>query len=223
VAHQPHLRAILDAAASRGPAGFGVGSPASGIELLDTAVGALRVAAPERLGVLLQAGAAEVQLPDPGRCYYTIADRSIADDHGWSQPLDAAVRRRLPGELGRRRVHRRLRTRAPRLVDVHLGRAVHVGRARAELQTRMDEAGRALTKGVARSNDDTADRLGRALDGTAACDRDGAAVPGARTAVTGAASGTAADDDCREALSRRQSLLEDLSAQLDDMVRGVHA
>lgn len=177
-------------------------------ELLEAAVGVVRDAAADQLGVRLHAEAAEVALPDPGRYYY-----SFADDIGWSQPVDAAVRRHLPGELGRRRVRQRLRTRAAHLTDVHLGRA------RADFQTRLDDAGRALTRAVARSYDDLAGRLGRALDGPAA----EVAASALGVVLDGAGRGEDGGDGAATNLVRRQEMLQDLSEELDEMVRGVHA
>ena len=177
-------------------------------ELLEAAVGVVRDAAADHLGVQLHAEAAEVALPDPGRYYY-----SFADDIGWSQPVDAAVRRRLPGDLGRRRVRQRLRTRAAHLTDVHLGRA------RADFQARLDDAGRELARAVARSYDDMAGRLGRALDGSAA----EIAAPPAGAVLDGAGRGGDGVDAAASSLVRRRELLQDLSEELDDMVRGMHA
>jgi hypothetical protein len=184
-------------------------------ELLEAAVGVVRDAAAAHLGVRLHAEAAEVALPDPGRYYY-----SFADDIGWSQPVDAAVRRHLPGDLGRRRVRQRLRTRAAHLADVHLGRA------RADFQARLDEAGRALTRAVARSYDDMAGRLGHALDGPpaeAGAPAPGVVFDGAGQGRDGAGQGRDGGDTPATMLVRRQELLQDLSEELDDMVRGVDA
>ena len=154
-------------------------------ELLDAAVAGIRQAAQDHLGVRLRAGATPVELPDPGRYYY-----SFEAEIGWGAPLDAAVRRWLPGELGRRRARAWLDGQAVRLVDLHLGRA------RADFQSRLAAAGRALTCAVRASYADTQRRLTSALDAPA---RPGSTPEQART------------------IQNEQRALAQLAEQLDEL------
>jgi len=71
--------------------------------------------------------------------------------------LAGAVRRRLPGEFGRRTAREHLRREAPGLVDRQ------VGRARGDLQYRLAEATRALARVVAQRYADGTERIRSAL------------------------------------------------------------
>jgi GTP-binding protein EngB required for normal cell division len=112
----------------------------------------LRASAAELLGL-------ELAVPEPGgrlaedrRFFYTTADES-----GQTELLAGAIRRSLPGELGRRRAREHLLREAPDLV------ARQIGRARGDLQYRLSEASRALALSVERRYADATGRLRAAL------------------------------------------------------------
>ena len=71
------------------------------------------------------------------------------------------MRRRLPGEFGRRTAREHLRREAPGLVDSQ------VGRARGDLQYRLAEATRALARVVGQRYADGTDRIRSALQAAA--------------------------------------------------------
>jgi len=106
-------------------------------EHLDAAVSELREIARETLGAHLHGSAATVSLPDsPGFRYM------FGPETSWNEPVISAVRRHLPGALGRRRMIAHLHADAERLV------AKHIGRSRSDLQRRLEEAMRTLTTSV---------------------------------------------------------------------------
>jgi GTP-binding protein EngB required for normal cell division len=112
----------------------------------------LRASAAELLGL-------ELAVPEPGgrlaedrRFFYATADES-----GQTELLAGAIRRSLPGELGRRRAREHLLREAPDLV------ARQIGRARGDLQYRLSEASRALALSVERRYADATGRLRAAL------------------------------------------------------------
>ena len=85
---------------------------------LTAALGELRDSAAELLGL-------ELLVPEPGgrlaedrRFFYT-----TADEPGQTELLAGAIRRKLPGELGRRRAREHLLREAPDLVASQIGRA----------------------------------------------------------------------------------------------------
>jgi hypothetical protein len=101
----------------------------------------------------------DLAVPDPGsrlapdpRFFYTTASGS-----GQTELLTGAIRRGLPGELGRRRVREHLRREAPGLVDSQ------IGRARGDLQYRLSEAARTLARAVRGRYADATDRMRAAL------------------------------------------------------------
>ena len=101
----------------------------------------------------------ELAVPEPGgrlaenhRFFYTTADEA-----GQTELLAGAIRRKLPGELGRRRAREHLLREAPDLV------ASQIGRARGDLQYRLSEASRALARSVERRYADATTRLRAAL------------------------------------------------------------
>jgi len=102
---------------------------------LRNALGVLRESAAELLGL-------DLAIPEPGgrlatsrRFFYTTAEES-----GQTELLAGAIRRALPGELGRHRAREHLHREAPVLV------AAQIGRARADLQYRLAEGGRAMAR-----------------------------------------------------------------------------
>ncbi len=112
----------------------------------------LRDSAAELLGV-------DLAVPEPGgrlaenrRFFY-----ATATDVGQTDLLAGAVRRRLPGEFGRRTAREHLRRDAAQLVDSQ------VGRARGDLQYRLSEATRALARVVEQRYADGTDRIRAAL------------------------------------------------------------
>jgi hypothetical protein len=112
----------------------------------------LRESAAELLGL-------DLAVPEPGerlatdrRFFYT-----TAEDPGQTELLAGAVRRRLPGELGRRAVREHLRREAPELMERQ------IGRARGDLQYRLAEATRALVQVVERRYADGTERMRAAL------------------------------------------------------------
>ena len=119
---------------------------------LTAALSELRDSASELLGL-------DLAVPEPGgrlaqdrRFFYTTADES-----GQTELLAGAIRRKLPGELGRRRAREHLLHEAQDLV------ARQIGRARGDLQYRLSEASRALASSVERRYADATGRLRAAL------------------------------------------------------------
>jgi len=119
---------------------------------LNSELDAVRGAAAELLGL-------DLAVPGPGRrlaadvrFFYT-----LREDVGQSELLAGAVRRRLPGEFGRRRARDYLRREARNLAGSQ------VGRARADLQYRLAEATRQLTRAMHRRYAEGTGRLQAAL------------------------------------------------------------
>jgi GTP-binding protein EngB required for normal cell division len=119
---------------------------------LNKELGVLRHSAAELLGLNLR-------IPDPGarltedrRFFFT-----TAEDAGQTELLAGAIRRSLPGELGRRHARQHLRREAPGLVSAQ------IGRARADLQYRLAEATRALAREMERRYADGTERMRAAL------------------------------------------------------------
>jgi GTP-binding protein EngB required for normal cell division len=116
----------------------------------------LRDSAAELLGLDLAVPEPEGRLAESRRFFYT-----AGQDAGQTELLAGAVRRRLPGELGRRTARDHLRREAPGLVDSQ------VGRARGDLQYRLAEATRALARVVEQRYADGTDRIRSALQAAA--------------------------------------------------------
>ena len=119
---------------------------------LTAALTELRDSASELLGL-------DLAVPEPGgrlaenhRFFYTTADTP-----GQTELLVGAIRRRLPGELGRRRAREHLLREAPDLA------ARQIGRARGDLQYRLSEASRALASSVERRYAEATGRMRAAL------------------------------------------------------------
>ena len=119
---------------------------------LTAALTVLRNSAAELLGLELAVPEPDSKLAEDRRFFYT-----TAEDVGQTELLTGAIRRMLPGELGRRRVREHLLHEAPGLVDGQ------IGRARGDLQYRLAEASRALARTVTRRYSDATDRMRAAL------------------------------------------------------------
>ena len=116
----------------------------------------LRDSAAELLGLDLAVPEPEGRLAESRRFFYV-----AGHDVGQTELLAGAVRRRLPGELGRRTARDHLRREAPGLVNSQ------VGRARGDLQYRLAEATRALARVVEQRYADGTDRIRSALQAAA--------------------------------------------------------
>lgn len=120
---------------------------------LDEQIAAVRAAAAEAFDVQLDAGAVRIGLSESSHFA-----RYGSELEGFSGLLAAGVRARLPGQWGRRRVLLRLRDIAAEATDRGLGRA------RADIQYRLQEAGRELQAMLGQRYDDAVDRVQRAVD-----------------------------------------------------------
>jgi hypothetical protein len=112
----------------------------------------LRESAAELLGLDLAVPEPDGRLAESPRFFYV-----TATGIGQTELLAGAVRRRLPGDFGRRTAREQLRRDAARLTDSQ------VGRARADLQYRLSEATRALVRVVDQRYADGTDRIRAAL------------------------------------------------------------
>ena len=119
---------------------------------LSAELGVLRESAAELLGLDLAVPEPEGRLAESRRFFYT-----TGEDIGQTELLAGAVRRRLPGEFGRRTARDHLRREVPDLVDTQ------VGRARGDLQYRLAEATRALAGVVGQRYADGTGRIRSAL------------------------------------------------------------
>jgi hypothetical protein len=130
---------------------------------LTAALGELRDSAAELLGLELLVTEPGGRLAENRRFFYT-----TADEPGQTELLAGAIRRKLPGEFGRRRAREHLLREAPGLV------ASQIGRARADLQYRLSEATRTLAGTVERRCAEATGRMRAAL--CAAAELRGASV-----------------------------------------------
>jgi len=121
-------------------------------EQLRAELGVLRESAAELLGLDLAVPEPEGRLVESRRFFYT-----TGEDIGQTELLAGAVRRRLPGEFGRRAARDHLRREVPDLVGMQ------VGRARGDLQYRLAEAARALARVVEQRYTDGTSRIRSAL------------------------------------------------------------
>jgi len=112
----------------------------------------LRESAAELLGLDLAVPEPEGRLAESRRFFYV-----TGEDIGQTELLAGAVRRRLPGEFGRRTARDHLRREVPDLVSMQ------VGRARGDLQYRLAEATRALARVVEQRYTDGTSRIRSAL------------------------------------------------------------
>jgi GTP-binding protein EngB required for normal cell division len=119
-------------------------------------LGVLRESAAELLGLDLAVPEPEGRLAESRRFFYT-----SGQDVGQTELLTGAVRRRLPGEFGRRTARDHLRREVSGLMDMQ------VGRARGDLQYRLAEAARALARVVEQRYADGTARIRSALEAAA--------------------------------------------------------
>jgi Dynamin family len=120
---------------------------------LESELAGVRAAAADLLGVELTLPSDGARLaPDLG-FFYTLGER--VDQ---AELLAGAVRRRMPGEFGRRLARQRLLAEVPELVGAQ------VGRARGNLQYRLAEATRSLVRDVRGRYSGTTERLTAALE-----------------------------------------------------------
>jgi GTP-binding protein EngB required for normal cell division len=114
---------------------------------------AVRDAAAELLGLEMVLPSPGGRLAPDGRFFY-----SVAENLDQAELLAGAVRRRLPGQLGRRLSRDHVLSQVRDLA----GR--HIGRARADLQYRLAEATRQLILAVGHRSCACTDRLASALE-----------------------------------------------------------
>jgi GTP-binding protein EngB required for normal cell division len=119
---------------------------------LTAALAALRDSAAELLGLDLAVPEPGGRLAEDRRFFYT-----TTEDAGQTELLAGAIRRKLPGELGRRTAREHLRREVPGLVESQ------IGRARADLQYRLLEASRALARSMEQRYAEATSRMQAAL------------------------------------------------------------
>jgi small GTP-binding protein len=118
---------------------------------------AVREAAADLLGLALAVPGPGDRLAPDLRFFYVVGEQA-----GQTELLAGAIRRRLPGEAGRRRAREYLRRETADLVPQQ------IGRARADLQYRLAEATRQLIRDVEARYTDSTRRLENALSAAAA-------------------------------------------------------
>jgi small GTP-binding protein len=123
---------------------------------LNEALAGVRDAARELLDVDLAVPEVAGRLVENPRFFY-----SFAETAGQTELLAGALRRHLPGELGRRRAREHVLAETAELVPKQ------VGRARADLQFRLADATRALVRAITDRYAESADRLLAVLDAAA--------------------------------------------------------
>jgi len=156
----------------------------------------LRDSAAELLGLDLAIPEPEGRLAESGRFFY-----SAGSDVGQTELLAGAVRRRLPGELGRRTARDHLRREVPGLVESQ------IGRARGDLQYRLSQAARALRRAVEQRYADGTSRIQSGLRAAAEL-RDASAAEAAERATQ---------------LAERKEALLQITALLDRAAAGGQA
>jgi GTP-binding protein EngB required for normal cell division len=120
---------------------------------LDAELAAVRAAAADLLGLELTLSASGERLPDSRSFFYTL------DEHvDQTELLAGAIRRRVPGEYGRRLARRALLDQVDQLIGSQ------IGRARGDLQYRLAEATRQIIADVRGRYAGAAQRLTAALD-----------------------------------------------------------
>jgi small GTP-binding protein len=134
-------------------------------------LGAVRDAAAELLGLELAMPGPDERLAPDRRFFY-----SVGENVDQAELLAGAVRRRLPGSLGRRLAREHVLDEIRDLADRQ------IGRARGDLQYRLAEATRQLIMAVGRRYASSTDRLSQALETAAALREETAGQAGARLA-----------------------------------------
>jgi hypothetical protein len=119
---------------------------------LTAALEVLRDSAAELLGLDLAVPGPGGRLAEDRRFFYTTAEEA-----GQTELLAGAIRRKLPGERGRRSAREHLRREATGLMESQ------IGRARADLQYRLSEASRALARSMERRYAEATGRMQAAL------------------------------------------------------------
>ena len=119
---------------------------------LTVALEVLRDSAAELLGLDLAVPGPGGRLAEDRRFFYTTAEEA-----GQTELLAGAIRRKLPGERGRRSAREHLRREATGLMESQ------IGRARADLQYRLSEASRALARSMERRYAEATGRMQAAL------------------------------------------------------------
>jgi GTP-binding protein EngB required for normal cell division len=117
----------------------------------------IRDAAAELLDLDLTVPESDARLVDDPRFFF-----SFAENAGQTELLAGAVRRRLPGEFGRRRAREHVLRECGELIPRQ------VGRSRADLQYRLTETTRALVRALDRRYADSVDRLLAVVDAAVA-------------------------------------------------------
>jgi len=136
---------------------------------LEAELNVLRDSAVELLGLDLAIPEPSRRLAENRRFFYT-----TAEDVGQTELLAGAVRRWLPGEMGRRAAREHLRREVPGLIESQ------VGRVRGDLQYRLAEATRALVLQVEQRYADGTSRIRSALQAAAEL-REASAAGASRT------------------------------------------
>jgi small GTP-binding protein len=155
-------------------------------------LGKVRDAAADLLGLELATPGPQERLAPDRRFFY-----SVAESVDQAELLAGAVRRRLPGELGRRLARDHV------LGEVSDQAERQIGRARADLQQRLAEATRQLVLAAGRRYSGSTDRLARALQTAAVL----------REQTAGQAAGTLAG------LAGREQALRGVLARLERLER----
>jgi len=137
-------------------------------EDLTAALETLRDSAADLLGLDLAVPEPGSRLAEDRRFFY-----ATAEDAGQTELLAGAIRRRLPGELGRRSAREHLRREAVGLTESQ------IGRARADLQYRLAEASRALARSMEQRYTEATGRMQAALQAAGEL-RDASAAEAAR-------------------------------------------
>ncbi len=125
-------------------------------EVLRAELDAVREAAAELLELDLTVAVPGGRLAPDRRFFYVAGEQA-----GQTELLAGSIRRRLPGEAGRKRAREYLRREAGDLVPQQ------IGRARADLQYRLAEASRRLAREIGARYEDGTGRLEKALANSA--------------------------------------------------------
>lgn len=139
-------------------------------QLLDGAMAQVRDAAAEIMGIALISPGPMAPVPESATFSF-----DVGPEIGWTQPLSSALRRHLPGAVGRRRMRSYLDEEAARMIDKHIGRArsdfqTSLARIRADLRRSAVESCRTRSSRLAEAarraeeSTDDASSLAAAVD-----------------------------------------------------------